>query len=123
MDVFRDISTELAALLDKAEELDWSYSTWIQHDGRTLAEMETHSPAGEHFIMTIEFNKENQAETFIKDLRDYSESFDVDEHVEMWIESRGKNGVPETARELVEDAEAIDAMIKELLEALEAAGG
>ncbi len=32
----------------------------------------------------------------------------------MWIPERGKRGCPSTARELVEDAEAIKEMIKEL---------
>lgn len=40
-------------------------------------------------------------------MRQYATGFDVDEHVELWIENRGKNGVPSTARELIEDAEAI----------------
>lgn len=37
---------------------------------------------------------------------------------ELWIEGRGKNGVPATARELVEDAEAIRDMLNELAVAL-----
>ena len=49
---------------------------------------------------------------------EYADDFDVDEHVELWIEGRGKNGVPATARELVEDAEAIRDMLNELAVAL-----
>lgn len=64
--------------------------------------------------MDIEFEPDNQAETFLKGLKDYAEDFDVDEHVEMWLPSRGKGGCPSTARELVEDAEAIVEMIEEL---------
>ncbi len=41
------------------------------------------------------------------------------QHVELWVEGRGKRGVPETFRELVEDAEAIQKMLDELAEALE----
>ena len=46
--------------------------------------------------------------------------FDVDEHVEMWIEARrnGVRGVPSSIRELVEDAEDIDKMLEELADAL-----
>lgn len=42
-----------------------------------------------------------------------------EEHIEMWVEARrhGTSGVP-SIRELVKDAEAIDAMLKELAEAL-----
>jgi hypothetical protein len=64
--------------------------------------------------MIIDFDAEDQAESFLKDLWDYADNFDVDEHVEMWIPERGKRGCPSTARELVEDAEAIKEMIKEL---------
>lgn len=55
---------------------------------------------------------------FVKNVREYADGFDVDEHVELWIEGRGKNGVPATARELVEDAEAIRDMLNELAVAL-----
>jgi hypothetical protein len=50
---------------------------------------------------------------------EYAESFDQDEHIEMWIEARhnGVRGVPST-RELVKDAEEIESMLKELSEAL-----
>ena len=42
----------------------------------------------------------------------------MDEHVELWVDSRGKNGVPGSIRELVKDAEAIDKMLQELADAL-----
>ena len=48
----------------------------------------------------------------------YAAYFDVDEHVELWVNGRGKNGVPSRIRELVEDAEAIDKMLQELAAAL-----
>ena len=53
---------------------------------------------------------------------EYAAGFDVDEHIEMWIEAKrsGTNGVP-SARELVHDAEAIDKMLDELADALAAA--
>lgn len=52
-------------------------------------------------------------------MREYAEDFDEDEHVELWVGGRGKRGVPETVRELVEDAKAIQKMLYELAEALE----
>ena len=55
-------------------------------------------------------------------LQEYASDFDVDDHIEMWIEARhnGVQGVPNT-RTLVEDAEAIQDMLDELAEALSAA--
>lgn len=121
MEEYKNIDKELQRMLDKAEKLDWSYMVYEEpsQDNRTYAEMEKYSPAGEDFLMIIDFDAENQAETFLKDLQEYAENFDIDAHVEMWLPERGKGGCPSTARELVEDAEAIVEMIKELHEELE----
>ena len=64
--------------------------------------------------MILDFDAEDQAESFLKDLWDYADNFDIDDHVEMWLPERGKGGCTATVRELVEDAEAIVEMIKEL---------
>ena len=71
-----------------------------------------HDDPEEDFIFGV------QKGNFIKNVREYADDFDVDEHVELWIEGRGKRGVPATARELVEDAEAIRDMLNELAVAL-----
>lgn len=75
-----------------------------------------YSPAGEDFLMCVE------VENFQRAVAEYAAGFDVDEHIEMWIEAKrsGTNGVP-SARELVHDAEAIDKMLDELADALAAA--
>lgn len=121
MGEYKNIGKGLGRMLEKAEELDWRFTVYDEPNqgDRAYVEMEKYSPAGEDFIMTIDFNKEDQAETFLEDLRDYAEKFDIDDHVEMWLPSRGKGGCPATARELVEDAEAIAEMIKELYEKLD----
>lgn len=76
-------------------------------------ELENHSPAGEDLIFSID-GKDIPVE-----VRDYAEDFDKDEHVEFLVGGRGKRGAPETVRELLEDAEAIQKMLDELAEALE----
>lgn len=78
-------------------------------------ELEKWSPAGEDIVFDVD------ADGFADSVKSYYDNFDVDEHVELWIEGRGRRGVPSTVRELLEDAEAIDAMLKELAEALFAA--
>lgn len=80
--------------------------------------MEKHSPAGEDFIMTIDFDTNEPVHTFLKELEEYERSFDIDEHAELWIDSRGKNGVPNSISELVEDAKEIKSMIYELWDRL-----
>lgn len=59
-------------------------------------------------------------QNFAEEVEEYAQDFDVDEHVEMWIDARkrGVSGVPSTIRELLEDAEAIQKMLNDLVEAL-----
>ena len=103
---------ELEELLDMAE--DWNYRIYSEEDGRAYVEMETSSPAGEDFIMYIDFNQSEPVTSFLNDLKEYYDDFDPEEHAEMYIDSRGQNGVPGTIRELLDDADAIKAMIGEL---------
>ena len=109
MEEYKNISKELQRMLDKAEESDWSYSVYEEpsQNSRTYVEMGKFSPAGEDFSMIIDFDAEDQAESFLKDLWDYADNFDVDEHVEMWIPERGKRGCPSTARELYGELDGV----------------
>lgn len=68
------------------------------------------SPAGEDYW--IECNDPNEMTDTIKS--EY-ENFDVDEHVDMWIEARhsGTQGVPSTT-ELVDNAREIKDMLEKL---------
>ena len=93
-----------------AENLEW---TVREYDDGTV-EFEKYSPAGEDFIFTV--NTEN-AES---EIYDYYDNFDVDDHIEMWVKAKenGVAGVP-AIRRLVEDAEAISEMLKELAGAVD----
>lgn len=64
-------------------------------------EYQFYTPAGEDFYFTV--SKLNEK----GELWDYADNFDIDEHVEQWIDMRGQNGVPNTVRELLQDAEWI----------------
>ena len=57
-------------------------------------------------------------EGFITAFVEYANWFDAEDHAEMWIESRGKNGVPESIKDLLEDAEWIKNTLLEVGEAL-----
>lgn len=87
-----------------AESLDWRVMEF--EDG--TVEFEKYSPAGEDFSFTV------KADDAAHEIYEYYDSFDVDDHIEMWIEARknGVSGVPATRR-LCEDAEAISEMLKE----------
>lgn len=116
MEEYKDLSVGMRNMLEEARKLGWWCETWIKkgQDNRTYVEIGKYSPAGEDFSMTIDFDEANQAESFLKDLWDYADNFNIDGYVEMWLPERGKGGCPATIRKLVEDAEAIVEMIKEL---------
>ncbi len=84
-------------------------SVWI--------EFEAWSPAGEDLPLDLYFD--GTCQSLIKSLQEYCDTFDVDEHVELWIGSRGQRGVPGTVSELLEDAKAIDKMQKDLLKSIQ----
>lgn len=92
-------------IIEAAEKLDWTVKEY--EDG--TAEFSQYSPAGEDFSFTV--NAENAA----KEIYEYYDNFDVDDHIEMWVEAKqnGVAGVP-SIRRLVEDAEAISEMLKTL---------
>lgn len=97
--------------IDILEENDWNVSSYTE-DGRV--EIGKYSPAEEDFSIIVD------VENFPESVREYANNFDADEHAEMWIEARGRvNGVPNSIRELIEDAEAIKEMLNELADALE----
>lgn len=85
---------------------------WTLNIGTTDVELEKYSPAGEDFIFTVSIDN------FISDVIEYASDFDADEHAEMWVESRGKNGVPSSIRTLIDDADDIDKMLQELSDTL-----
>lgn len=93
----------------------------IENEGWRVVEYESeevcigkYSPAGEDFFFSVPI------QNFAEEVEEYAQDFDVDEHVEMWIDARkrGVSGVPSTIRELLEDAEAIQKMLNDLAEAL-----
>ena len=96
------------------ENIGWSVTEIKTDNKKTGLELSKFSPAGEDYNFYIEFDgtKENLNE----EINEYYENFDVDEHVEMWIEAKknGVSGVPNSIRQLLEDAEAIEEMIEKL---------
>lgn len=91
------------------EDLGWRI---IGDTNDTCVELQHESPAGEDFVFGLD------TADFLKEIIEYADDFDIDEHVELWVEHRGDGGCPSTVRELVEDAEAIKKMLKTLADAL-----
>ena len=75
------------------------------------------TPAGEDWWETIWFDGTN--EDFINNIKRRYNTFDVDEEAEMWVNMRGTNGVPNSIKILLEDAEWKEGMLLKLSDALE----
>lgn len=105
-------------IVDVLEDLGWQYLSADKYDDGQYYEIESTSPAGEDLCETI-WVKPN--ETIAQAFRRHADEFDADEHAEMWIQCRGKRGVPDSVRVLIDDAEAIEKMLAELASAVEKA--
>lgn len=100
---------------------EWRFD--LKDDGWChYALFEAWSPAGEDIPLERQFDKEEYPELRYSDIFEWIDEewreYDVDEHVELWIGGRGRNGVPGTVRELLDDAEAIGEMLHDLRERL-----
>ena len=88
------------------EDIDW--------------EISKHSPAGEDFCFNIQCS--NAVEDAINAIAEYTNSFDEEEHIKMWLNAKDidntRLNVP-SITELVEDAKNIKQMLTELSEGLE----
>ena len=85
-------------------------------DGEYYAELEFGSDAGEDFVFDVWFD--GTWNDFVTKFHQYAIGFDPDEHAEMWVESRGKNGVPDSIRELIDDADSIQKYLEKLSDGL-----
>lgn len=112
-----ELSKRIEELLDKHDfnicgEITERYGDKGNYD----IELETYSPEGEDVIVSLTYD--GTEESFIAAFVEYANWFDAEEHAEMWIECRGKNGVPESIKDLLEDAEWIKDTLLEVAEAL-----
>lgn len=90
-----------------------------EQDGEFTREIEFYSPEGEDVCECIFYDGTD--ESFIKAFRINAENFDANEHAEMWIRNRGQvGGVPESAKDLITDAEWIKNTLLSVADGLEA---
>ena len=68
-----------------------------------------------------EFDYDGTPEGFVKEFTERAENYDVDEEVELYVNMRGKNGVPNTVRELLDDCQEAKDTLMEIARKLQAA--
>lgn len=97
---------EFKAICDLLEENDFVKITdQDQRGNEWFVEMEYYSEAGENVVFDAWYD--GTMEDFIKSFVEYADVFNVDSHVELWMDARGTNGVPDTIADLLEDAQSI----------------
>ena len=106
---------KIKAVLEKELESINICSVGFQNK-QYYAEMEFCSDAGEDFVFTVWFD--GTWNDFVENFREYAIGFDPDEHAEMWVNSRGKNGVPDSIRTLINDADSIQEYLEQFSDGL-----
>lgn len=102
--------TYIQRMKEKAQEFGWAVS--VDSD----VEFNKYSPAGEDFWFAV-----TKDENIAEGVREYAEDFDTEEHIMMWVvakQNRSVSGIPDI-KTLVQDADDIKQMLKELADALE----
>lgn len=72
--------------------------------------------AGQDIPTEIEFD--GTAEDFVRQFVERADNYNVDDEVELYVNMRGKNGVPNTVRELLDDCQEAKDTLMEIAEKL-----
>ena len=75
--------------------------------------------AGQDIPTEIDFD--GTAKDFVEKFCEAADNYDVDEEVELYVDMRGKRGVPETVRELLDDCQEAKDTLMEIAEKLKEA--
>ena len=95
-------------IYDVLDDMGVKYTNYCETE--VLIEFWTDT-AGQDII--TEFNYDGTPEDFVKQFTERAKNYDVDEEVEIFVGMRGKNGVPNTVRELLDDCqEAKDTLME-----------
>lgn len=96
------MSREKVEKLIKYQSVFDEMDIFVYENEDGTADVEFWSPAGEDMYFTVDI------ENFAHNIYEEYDNFDIDEHIEMWIEARksGVSGVP-SIRRLCQDAEDI----------------
>lgn len=104
-------------IINVLENNDFAISEINKLDNKYYVEINQYTPEGEDWWETIWFNGTDEG--FIEAIRKRYNNFDVDDEAEIYIENRGKNGVPNSIKALIEDAEWKESTLGTLADELE----
>lgn len=98
-------------IFDFLEDNDIAANNYQEGDGWETS-LNFSSDLGEDFWFYI--NHDNTVEDFIDKFSEYSYDFDPEEHANIYIEIRGKHGVPNSVLDLIEDAKKIKCFLEDI---------
>ena len=81
------------------------------------ADLNQSTPLGEDWWVCVVFDETE--DDFVDEIRDYYVGFDPEDEVELYIQNRGKNGIPTSIRALLDDQDWKDEKLKSLSDALD----
>lgn len=84
------------------EDNDFVVGEITKQSNGILVELNQSTPLGEDWWVVIFFDGTNNG--FIQEFYHYAYNFDIDEEVEIFVQGRGRNGIPNSIIDLVEDA-------------------
>lgn len=85
------------------EDNDFVIGEITKQSNGIYVDLNQSTPLGEDWWITISFDGTNNG--FIQEFHNYAYNFDIDEEVEIFVQNRGKNGIPDSIVDLVEDAQ------------------
>lgn len=110
----------IVAVTQCAERLGWTVQTDIPKENNVVIfEFYKFSPAGQDFGFSVGMEG-NELANLVGNMEDYYNAFDADEETYLWLDNNGhgKNGAPYHMRDVLDDMEAVEDMIGELLGAI-----
>lgn len=103
---------------DILEKNEFNFDREIsEQDNGKYIEINQSTPEGEDWWETLWFD--GTYEGFTNAVEKRVLNFDIDEEVEIWIQSRGKGGCPNSIMDLIHDAEWKQKALKKLLDDLQ----
>ena len=103
-------------IINVLENNDFGTDEITKQGDKYYMEINQYTPEGEDWNECIWFDGTDKG--FIDSLEERIDNFDIDEEVEIWVDSRGKNGVPSSIKALIEDAEWKFKTLKNILNEL-----
>lgn len=98
------------------EENDFVIGEITYQKNGICVDLNQSTPLGEDWWVVIFFDGTNNG--FIQKFYDYAYDYDIDEEVECYVQNRGKNGIPNSIVDLVDDAKWKQKTLKETADEL-----